>query len=182
YVREKTQTEVDMRVGVHTGTVLGGVLGQKRWQFDVWSTDVTVANKMESGGIPGRVHISQATMDCLHGEFELEPGNGGERCEYLMEKGIDTYLVIVPKETDTVGGVSNGWAGGVLTNGNSAPLIATTETTGSVCSVHSIDNDTGKDNIQKLQLSSLSGGDMENQQELNRLLSKILLERESEKT
>ncbi|KAK2846277.1 hypothetical protein Q7C36_011131 [Tachysurus vachellii] len=181
YVREKTQTEVDMRVGVHTGTVLGGVLGQKRWQFDVWSTDVTVANKMESGGIPGRVHISQSTMDCLHGEFELEPGNGGERCEYLMEKGIDTYLVIVPKETDTVGGVSNGWTGGVLTNGNSAPLIATTETTGSVCSVHSIDNDTGKENIQ-LQWSSLSGGDMENQQELNRLLGKILLERESEKT
>ncbi|XP_061609501.1 adenylate cyclase type 3-like [Phyllopteryx taeniolatus] len=98
YVREKTKTEVDMRVGVHTGTVLGGVLGQKRWQFDVWSTDVTVANKMESGGIPGRVHISQSTKESLHGEFELEPGNGGERCEYLLEKGIDTYLVLVPKK------------------------------------------------------------------------------------
>uniref|UniRef100_A0A3Q2P625 Adenylate cyclase type 3 n=1 Tax=Fundulus heteroclitus TaxID=8078 RepID=A0A3Q2P625_FUNHE len=98
YVREKTKTDVDMRVGVHTGTVLGGVLGQKRWQFDVWSTDVTVANKMESGGIPGRVHISQSTKDSLHGEFEVEPGNGGERCEYLLEKGIDTYLVLKPKQ------------------------------------------------------------------------------------
>ncbi|XP_053744082.1 adenylate cyclase type 3-like [Synchiropus splendidus] len=98
YVREKTKTDVDMRVGVHTGTVLGGVLGQKRWQFDVWSTDVTVANKMESGGIPGRVHISQSTMESLRGEFELEPGNGGERCEYLLEKGIDTYLVRVPEQ------------------------------------------------------------------------------------
>ncbi|XP_077442617.1 adenylate cyclase type 3-like isoform X2 [Stigmatopora argus] len=99
YVREKTKTDVDMRVGVHTGTVLGGVLGQKRWQFDVWSTDVTVANKMESGGIPGRVHISQSTKESLHGEFELEPGNGGERCEYLLDKGIATYLVVVPQKT-----------------------------------------------------------------------------------
>uniref|UniRef100_A0A3Q3M3J1 adenylate cyclase n=1 Tax=Labrus bergylta TaxID=56723 RepID=A0A3Q3M3J1_9LABR len=97
YVREKTQTDVDMRVGVHSGTVLGGVLGQKRWQYDVWSTDVTVANKMEAGGIPGRVHISQSTMECLHGEFDIEPGDGGERCDYLRERGIETYLVVVPK-------------------------------------------------------------------------------------
>lgn len=45
-----------------------------------------------------RVHISQSTRDSLHGEFELEPGEGGERCEYLQEKGIDTYLVLAPKE------------------------------------------------------------------------------------
>lgn len=48
--------------------------------------------------LPRKVHISQTTKDSLHGEFELERGNGGERCEYLLEKGIDTYLVLVTKQ------------------------------------------------------------------------------------
>ncbi|KAM9840275.1 adenylate cyclase type 3-like [Aulostomus maculatus] len=134
YVREKTKTEVDMRVGVHTGTVLGGVLGQKRWQFDVWSTDVTVANKMESGGIPGRVHISQSTKDSLHGEFELEPGNGGERCEYLLEKGIDTYLVLVLKEKANE---LKGYKPSTLPYRKSNCLINTTATNGKVASSQS---------------------------------------------
>ncbi|XP_061100222.1 adenylate cyclase type 3 isoform X2 [Conger conger] len=131
YVREKTQTEVDMRVGVHTGTVLGGVLGQKRWQYDVWSTDVTVANKMEAGGIPGRVHISQSTMECLHGEFSVEPGHGGDRCDYLKEKGIETYLVVVPKGPVCRNGI-NGKLSVTSSNGNSPLLINTTECNGSV--------------------------------------------------
>lgn len=47
-----------------------------------------------------RVHISQSTKDCLHGEFELEEGNGGERCEYLLEKGIGTFLVLDPRQVE----------------------------------------------------------------------------------
>uniref|UniRef100_A0A9J7Y9U1 Adenylate cyclase type 3 n=1 Tax=Cyprinus carpio carpio TaxID=630221 RepID=A0A9J7Y9U1_CYPCA len=161
YVREKTQTEVDMRVGVHTGTVLGGVLGQRRWQFDVWSTDVTVANKMESGGIPGRVHISQNTKDCLHGEFELEEGNGGERCEYLLEKGIDTYLVLVSKDTSKTNGVIN-----------------TTKPSGSYTSVKNIPEES---ETQQLQLANTTDEGMEDEH-LNQLLNKALLERETEET
>lgn len=52
-------------------------------------------------------------MDCLKGEFEVEPGEGGSRCEYLKEKGIVTYLIVVPKQPlrNGINGVVSGGAG-----------------------------------------------------------------------
>jgi class 3 adenylate cyclase len=65
-------TELQMRVGIHTGPVVAGVIGKIKFTYDLWGDTVNVASRMESSGQPGRVHLSEQTAELLQGRFLLE--------------------------------------------------------------------------------------------------------------
>ena len=92
------------KVGIHTGKVLCGIVGKRRFKFDVWSNDVTFANKMESSGKPGMVHISDKTYAFLKDQYFVLDGEdvGGK---FFLHK-FDVYqnlfcsLLLVNEETN----------------------------------------------------------------------------------
>ncbi|CAG5135298.1 unnamed protein product, partial [Candidula unifasciata] len=88
---------VNMRVGIHTGTVLCGIVGTVRFKFDVWSNDVTLANIMESTGEPGKVHISEATREFLVDDYDMVEGEevAERRRKLVEERYISAHLSCV---------------------------------------------------------------------------------------
>jgi class 3 adenylate cyclase len=75
--KERTTTGLlafDMRVGMHSGSVVAGVVGSRKFAYDIWGDTVNLAARMETAGEPGRVNISQAT---------LRPGEAIKYCLYF---------------------------------------------------------------------------------------------------
>ncbi len=71
-LRERAGPDLEIRVGLHTGPVVAGVIGMKRFQYDVWGDTVNVASRMESHGKPGRIQVSSAVRLRLNGQFQFE--------------------------------------------------------------------------------------------------------------
>jgi class 3 adenylate cyclase len=87
---KRTDSELTIRVGVHTGPVVAGVIGEKKFIYDLWGDTVNTASRMESHGLPGRVHVSAAAYELLKATFELEARGEIE----IKGKGVmRTYLI-----------------------------------------------------------------------------------------
>ena len=63
----------EVRIGIHSGPVVAGIIGRHKFIYDVWGDTVNIASRMESSGAPGRIHISDITQRHLAGRFHVEP-------------------------------------------------------------------------------------------------------------
>jgi len=66
---------ISVRIGINTGPVVAGVIGLDRFLYDVWGDAVNTASRLEATGVPGHIHISEATMNSIINKdrFEFEP-------------------------------------------------------------------------------------------------------------
>jgi class 3 adenylate cyclase len=87
---EEAASKWFLRVGIHSGPVVAGVVGKRKFAFDIWGDTVNIAARIESAGENGRVNVSAYTYELIRGDF---------KCQYrgkLEAKGkglMDMYFV-----------------------------------------------------------------------------------------
>jgi class 3 adenylate cyclase len=97
-VNEKRKAEGlvpwELRVGIHTGPVVAGVVGKKKYAYDIWGNTVNIASRMESNGEAGKVNISFATYELVKDHFKchhrgkISAKNIGDIDMYFIENKI----------------------------------------------------------------------------------------------
>jgi class 3 adenylate cyclase len=85
-----------MRYGIHTGPVVAGVIGKRKFSYDLWGDTVNTAARMESHGIPDAIQVTEDVYETLRDRFSFTPRGPvqirgkGEMTTYLLEGHIAT--------------------------------------------------------------------------------------------
>jgi class 3 adenylate cyclase/ligand-binding sensor domain-containing protein len=98
-IAENEGLPISIRVGIHTGKLTAGVIGEKKFAYDLWGDTVNTASRMESSGEAGRVHCSEALYLALHNMYDFE-----ERgvIEVKGKGAMKTYFIIGKKSSATL--------------------------------------------------------------------------------
>jgi class 3 adenylate cyclase len=101
----------DIRIGIHVGPVVAGVVGKKKYAYDIWGSTVNIASRMESNGEPGQINISSATCELINHKYicthrgKVYAKNVGDIDMYFVEgereTPIETGSVTLIRKEDT---------------------------------------------------------------------------------
>jgi len=94
----------ELRIGIHTGAVMAGVVGKRKFTYDIWGDAVNVAALMESNGKPGRINLSESTYRQVEGFFEterrdfIEAKNKGRLQTYFLTQLKPEFSQLLPTQ------------------------------------------------------------------------------------
>ncbi|MEA5467817.1 adenylate/guanylate cyclase domain-containing protein [Spirulina sp. 06S082] len=96
-IEQKHQQNLRIRIGMNTGSVVAGVIGTKKFIYDLWGDAVNIASRMESHGIPGQIQVTQSTYNCLQDRYLFQERGAIE----IKGKGnMLAYLLVNKKEVN----------------------------------------------------------------------------------
>lgn len=91
---------LEFRIGLNSGPLVAGVIGKRKFVFDLWGDPVNTASRMESHGVPGRIQITEATYELLKEDFRCEPRGAIE----VKGKGtLSTWFLVAPRGEPPLG-------------------------------------------------------------------------------
>lgn len=94
--------EWQLRIGIHSGPVIAGVVGDKKFAYDIWGDTVNIASRMESSGEIGRINISEATYALISDQFTCQSRG---KVEAKNKGALDMYFVQSPKNQEIHEGI-----------------------------------------------------------------------------
>jgi class 3 adenylate cyclase len=102
-LRGSLDLDLQLRIGLASGPVIAGVIGRRKFIYDLWGDTVNMASRMESAGVPGRIQVTEATYRRLRSGFDFESRGPVE----IKGKGpLTTYLLVGRRERAPAAGVA----------------------------------------------------------------------------